>query len=109
MLLCMWVSACQWLCPSACPYARVPPAPSHPCACVQVSDSTTLLNQTVGESLQQLDGEYAKQADYVAIVQKLQAQLDELVRQEAEVPFWRNADVSLEDLASRAELYDWYR
>ncbi|XP_048846235.1 protein tweety homolog 3 isoform X1 [Brienomyrus brachyistius] len=74
-----------------------------------VSDSTALLNQTVGESLQQLDGEYAKQADYVSIVQKLQGQLDELVRQEAEIPFWRNTDVSLEDLASRAEFYDWYR
>ncbi|TNN68100.1 Protein tweety 3 [Liparis tanakae] len=52
---------------------------------------------------------YAEHADYLSIVQKLQGQLDELVRQMGDIPFWENADVSLEELAVEIELYDWYR
>uniref|UniRef100_A0A8C7XBJ1 Protein tweety homolog n=1 Tax=Oryzias sinensis TaxID=183150 RepID=A0A8C7XBJ1_9TELE len=53
--------------------------------------------------------QYAGHADYMSIIQKLQVQLDELVRQMAEIPFWDNANISLEDLAVNIELYDWYR
>ncbi|XP_066546319.1 protein tweety homolog 3 isoform X2 [Amia ocellicauda] len=74
-----------------------------------VTESTTSLNQTVEEGLQQLEKQYAKHTDYLSIVQKLQGQLDELVRQMVEIPFWGNSDVSLEELAVRTELYDWYR
>uniref|UniRef100_A0AAQ4P5L3 Protein tweety homolog n=1 Tax=Gasterosteus aculeatus aculeatus TaxID=481459 RepID=A0AAQ4P5L3_GASAC len=74
-----------------------------------VYDSTSSLNQTVETNLQQLEGQYAQHADYLSIIQKLQAQLDELVRQMVEVPFWERADISLEELAGTIELYDWYR
>uniref|UniRef100_A0A8C2ZBD9 Protein tweety homolog n=1 Tax=Cyclopterus lumpus TaxID=8103 RepID=A0A8C2ZBD9_CYCLU len=74
-----------------------------------VYDSTSSLNQTVENNLQQLEGQYAQHADYLSIIQKLQGQLDELVRQMGEIPFWENADVSLEELAVEIELYDWYR
>uniref|UniRef100_A0A8D2ZYF7 Protein tweety homolog n=1 Tax=Scophthalmus maximus TaxID=52904 RepID=A0A8D2ZYF7_SCOMX len=74
-----------------------------------VYDSTSSLNQTVDDNLQQLEGQYALHADYLSIIQKLQGQLDELVRQMAEIPFWDNTNVSLEDLAVNIELYDWYR
>ncbi|XP_037331179.1 protein tweety homolog 3 isoform X1 [Pungitius pungitius] len=74
-----------------------------------VYDSTSSLNQTVETNLQQLEGQYAEHADYLSIIQKLQAQLDELVRQMVEIPFWRRADISLEELAGTIELYDWYR
>lgn len=67
------------------------------------------MNQTVETNLQQLEGQYAQHADYLSIIQKLQAQLDELVRQMVEVPFWERADISLEELAGTIELYDWYR
>lgn len=75
----------------------------------QVHDSTFSLNQTVEDSLEQLEEQYAEHADYLSIVQKLQGQLEELVRQMVEIPFWDNAYVSLEELAVKIELYDWYR
>ncbi|XP_076121027.1 protein tweety homolog 3 isoform X2 [Alosa pseudoharengus] len=74
-----------------------------------VFDSTGALNQTVDDNLQQLEERYSKHTDYVAIVQKLQGQLAELVRQVGEVPFWANPRISLEELAVSIELYDWYR
>uniref|UniRef100_A0A3B3CX62 Protein tweety homolog n=1 Tax=Oryzias melastigma TaxID=30732 RepID=A0A3B3CX62_ORYME len=74
-----------------------------------VYDGTSSLNQTVEENLQQLERQYAGHADYMSIIQKLQGQLDELVKQMGEIPFWDNANVSLEDLAVNIELYDWYR
>uniref|UniRef100_A0A665VGD2 Protein tweety homolog n=1 Tax=Echeneis naucrates TaxID=173247 RepID=A0A665VGD2_ECHNA len=74
-----------------------------------VYDSTSSLNQTVDDNLQQLEGQYARQADYLSIVQKLEGQLDELVRQMVEIPFWDNTSISLEELAVTIELYDWYR
>uniref|UniRef100_A0A3P8YWU3 Protein tweety homolog n=1 Tax=Esox lucius TaxID=8010 RepID=A0A3P8YWU3_ESOLU len=74
-----------------------------------VWDSTGSLNKTVDGSLGQLEGQYAKHTDYLSIIQKLQGQLDELVRQMGEIPFWGNRDISLEELAVNIELYDWYR
>ncbi|KAK6290946.1 hypothetical protein J4Q44_G00386570 [Coregonus suidteri] len=74
-----------------------------------VSDSTGSLKQTVDGSLGQLEGQYAKHTDYLSIIQKLQGQLDELVRQMVEIPFWDNREISLEELAVNIELYDWYR
>ncbi|XP_034448193.1 protein tweety homolog 3 isoform X1 [Hippoglossus hippoglossus] len=74
-----------------------------------VYDSTSSLNQTVEDNLQQLEGQYAGHADYLSIVQKLQGQLDELVKQMVEIPFWDNTNISLEELAVNIELYDWYR
>ncbi|KAJ8251134.1 hypothetical protein GJAV_G00217680 [Gymnothorax javanicus] len=74
-----------------------------------VWDSNTSLNLTVEVSLQQLESRYSKHTDYVSIVQKIQSQLEELVRQMGEIPFWDNHRVSLEDLAAKIELYDWYR
>ncbi|TNM85305.1 hypothetical protein fugu_007576 [Takifugu bimaculatus] len=52
---------------------------------------------------------FKEQTDYVSIVQKLQGQLDELVRLIADVPFWSNTAVSLEDLAQKMETFDFYR
>uniref|UniRef100_A0A672FAT3 Protein tweety homolog n=1 Tax=Salarias fasciatus TaxID=181472 RepID=A0A672FAT3_SALFA len=74
-----------------------------------VHNSTFSLNQTVENDLQQLEGQYAQHADYLSIIQKLQGQLDELVRQMVVIPFWDNASISLEELAAKIELYDWYR
>lgn len=76
---------------------------------LQVYDSTSSLNQTVEYNLQQLEGQYAQHADYLSIIQKLQGQLDELVKQMVEIPFWENPNISLEELAVNIELYDWYR
>lgn len=76
---------------------------------VQVYDSTSSLNQTVDDSLQQLEEQYAEHADYLSIAQKLQGQLEELARQMVEIPFWDNANISLDELAIKIELYDWYR
>lgn len=76
---------------------------------VQVSDSALALNQTVEESLVQLETAFQEQTDYVSIVQKLQGQLDELVRLMVDVPFWSNTDISLEDLARKTEAFDFYR
>ncbi|XP_010764212.1 protein tweety homolog 3-like [Notothenia coriiceps] len=74
-----------------------------------VTDSALALNQTVEESLVQLETAYQEQKDYVSIVQKLQGQLDELVRLMVDVPFWSNTDISLEDLARKTEAFDFYR
>lgn len=77
--------------------------------CLQVSDNAQALNQTVEESLVQLETTFQDQTDFVAIVQKLQGQLDELVRLMVDVPFWSNTDISLEDLAQKTEAFDFYR
>ncbi|CAL8303041.1 unnamed protein product [Merluccius merluccius] len=74
-----------------------------------VSEGTFSLNQTVEGDLRHLEVQYAKHTDYLSITQKLQGQLDELVRQMAGIPFWDNSRVSLEALAVDMELYDWYR
>uniref|UniRef100_A0A3P8Y1Y5 Protein tweety homolog n=1 Tax=Esox lucius TaxID=8010 RepID=A0A3P8Y1Y5_ESOLU len=74
-----------------------------------VADSALSLNQTVEEGLVLLEMAYSQQMDYVSIVQKLQGQLDELVRLMVDIPFWSNSDVSLEDLALKTEAFDWYR
>ncbi|KAJ4945090.1 hypothetical protein JOQ06_013628 [Pogonophryne albipinna] len=74
-----------------------------------VTDSALALNQTVEESLVQLETAYQEQTDYVSIVQKLQGQLDELVRLMVDVPFWSNTNISLEDLARKTEAFDFYR
>lgn len=74
-----------------------------------MSDSALALNQTVEESLVQLETAFQEQTDYVSIVQKLQGQLDELVRLMVDVPFWSNTDISLEDLARKTEAFDFYR
>ncbi|KAM4584210.1 protein tweety homolog 3-like [Odontesthes bonariensis] len=74
-----------------------------------VSDNALALNQTVEENLVQLEAVFKDQTDYVSIVQKLQGQLDELVRLMADVPFWSNTDISLEDLALKTEIFDFYR
>ncbi|MEQ2158717.1 Protein tweety 3 [Goodea atripinnis] len=74
-----------------------------------VSDNALALNQTVEENLAQLETTFQDQTDYVAIIQKLQGQLDELVRLMGDVPFWSNTDISLEDLAQKTEAFDFYR
>ena len=76
---------------------------------VQVTDSALALNQTVEENLVQLETAFQEQTDYVSIVQKLQGQLDELVRLMVDVPFWSNTEISLEDLARKTEAFDFYR
>lgn len=91
------------------PLLEVCPDLICPRACAQVYDGTSSLNQTVDDNLQQLEAQYAHHADYLSIVQKLQGQLEELVRQMAEIPFWDNRYISLEEVAAKIELYDWYR
>lgn len=61
------------------------------------------------ENLRILKEQYAKHTDYLSIIQKLQDQRSELVHQMADIPFWSNLGVSLENLATQIELYDWYR
>uniref|UniRef100_A0A671SNF6 Protein tweety homolog n=1 Tax=Sinocyclocheilus anshuiensis TaxID=1608454 RepID=A0A671SNF6_9TELE len=74
-----------------------------------VSESTSAQSQTVDENLRLLKDQYAKHTDYLSIVQKLQDQRSELVRQMTAIPFWSDLSISLEDLATQIELYDWYR
>lgn len=74
-----------------------------------MSDGALALNQTVEENLVQLETAFQEQTDYVSIVQKLQGQLDELVRLMGDVPFWSNTEISLEDLARKTETFDFYR
>ncbi|XP_024914227.1 protein tweety homolog 3-like [Cynoglossus semilaevis] len=74
-----------------------------------VTDSARALNQTVEENLVILETAFQEQADYMSIVQKLQGQLDELVRLMVDVPFWSSTDVSLDDLARKTEEFDFYR
>uniref|UniRef100_A0A672MR59 Protein tweety homolog n=1 Tax=Sinocyclocheilus grahami TaxID=75366 RepID=A0A672MR59_SINGR len=69
----------------------------------------TVLSVTVDENLQLLKDQYAKHTDYLSIVQKLQDQRSELVHQMTDIPFWSDLSISLEDLATQIELYDWYR
>lgn len=61
------------------------------------------------ENLRLLKDQYAKHTDYLSIIQKLQDQRRELVRQMTDIPFWSDLSISLEDLATQIELYDWYR
>lgn len=86
-----------------------PPAQCVPPVNIQVLDSALALNQTVEENLVQLETAYQEQTDYVSIVQKLQGQLDELVKLMVDVPFWSNTDISLEELARQTETFDFYR
>lgn len=72
-------------------------------------DTAVALNQTVEPNLLILEEMFTKQTDYLHIVQKLQGLLDDLVRQTTEIPFWKNEELSLEDLAIQIDLYDWYR
>lgn len=74
-----------------------------------MSDGALALNQTVEENLVQLETAFQEQTDYVSIVQKLQGQLDELMRLMGDVPFWANTEISLEDLARKTETFDFYR
>ncbi|XP_053221955.1 protein tweety homolog 3 isoform X2 [Podarcis raffonei] len=75
----------------------------------RVQNIAVALNKTAEPNLGFLEVMFAKQTDYLHVVQKLQGLLDELVRQTTEIPFWKNDDVSLELLAGRIDLYDWYR
>uniref|UniRef100_A0A8D0GB64 Protein tweety homolog n=1 Tax=Sphenodon punctatus TaxID=8508 RepID=A0A8D0GB64_SPHPU len=75
----------------------------------RVLDTAVALNQTVEPNLVVLEGMFTKQTDYLHVVQKLQGLLDDLVRQTTEIPFWKNEDLSLENLAVQVDLYDWYR
>ena len=79
------------------------------CVSHQVSESALALNETVEAGLVQLELSYQEQADYVSLVQKLQGQLDELLRLLLAVPFWSNTQVSLETLARSTAAFDWYR
>lgn len=72
-------------------------------------DTAVALNQTVEPNLVVLEEMFTKQTDYLHVVQKLQSLLDDLVRQTTEIPFWKNEEVSLEELAIQIDLYDWYR
>uniref|UniRef100_A0A8C1U4D2 Protein tweety homolog n=1 Tax=Cyprinus carpio TaxID=7962 RepID=A0A8C1U4D2_CYPCA len=74
-----------------------------------VTESTSAQSQTVDENLRLLKEQYAKHTDYLSIIQKLQDQRSDLVHQMAGIPFWSNLSISLEDLATQIELYDWYR
>ncbi|XP_077061299.1 protein tweety homolog 3 isoform X1 [Siphateles boraxobius] len=74
-----------------------------------VSESSISLNETLQEGLVQLETVYSKQTDYLSIVQKLQGQLDELINLMVDVPFWSTTDLSLDNLASITEQFDWYR
>lgn len=67
------------------------------------------LNQTVEPNLLILEEMFTKQTDYLHVIQKLQGLLDDLVRQTTEIPFWKNEELSLEELAIQIDLYDWYR
>ncbi|XP_001513420.2 protein tweety homolog 3 isoform X2 [Ornithorhynchus anatinus] len=75
----------------------------------RVADTTVAVNQTVESSLQTLEKLFSKHSDYLHVVQKLQGLLDELVRQTADIPFWKNKEISLEEVAIQIDLYDWYR
>ncbi|KAJ7401947.1 Protein tweety 1-A [Pitangus sulphuratus] len=75
----------------------------------RVLDTAVALNQTVEPNLLVLEEMFTKQTDYLHVVQKVQSLLDDLVRQTTEIPFWKNEEVSLEELAIQIDLYDWYR
>ncbi|XP_042654440.1 protein tweety homolog 3 isoform X1 [Tyto alba] len=75
----------------------------------RVLDTAVALNQTVEPNLLILEEMFTKQTDYLQVIQKLQSLLDDLVRQTTEIPFWKNEELSLEELAIQIDLYDWYR
>uniref|UniRef100_A0A8C2TVS0 Protein tweety homolog n=1 Tax=Coturnix japonica TaxID=93934 RepID=A0A8C2TVS0_COTJA len=75
----------------------------------RVLDTTVALNQTAEPNLLILEEMFAKQTDHLHVIQKLQSLLDDLVRQTTEIPFWKNEELSLEELAIQIDLYDWYR
>uniref|UniRef100_A0A8B9NK64 Protein tweety homolog n=1 Tax=Accipiter nisus TaxID=211598 RepID=A0A8B9NK64_9AVES len=75
----------------------------------RVLDTAVALNQTVEPNLLILEEMFTKQTDYLHVIQKLQGLLDDLVRQTTEIPFWKNEELSLEELAVQIDLYDWYR
>ncbi|XP_040212605.1 protein tweety homolog 3 isoform X2 [Rana temporaria] len=84
---------------------------NHTVAGIQdrVSETTIALNQTVEPNLIELETMFTKHTDYVLIVQKLQVLLYTLVQQTSEIPFWKNSDISMDDLAKQVDTYDWYR
>ncbi|KAJ3601400.1 hypothetical protein NHX12_032369 [Muraenolepis orangiensis] len=73
-----------------------------------VSDGAFSLNRTVEDDLPYLEAQYADHTHLLSITRKLRGRLEELGRQMGGVPFW-DSRVSLEALASEADLYDWYR
>ncbi|CAM5143026.1 unnamed protein product [Eretmochelys imbricata] len=75
----------------------------------RVLDTAVALNQTVEPNLLILEEMFMKQTDYLHVIQKLQGLLDDLIRQTTEIPFWKNEELSLEELAVQIDLYDWYR
>ncbi|NXW29325.1 TTYH3 protein, partial [Phaetusa simplex] len=75
----------------------------------RVLDTAVALNQTVEPNLLILEEMFTKQTDYLHVIQKLQGLLDDLVRKTTEIPFWKNEELSLEELAIQIDLYDWYR
>ncbi|KAG8557853.1 hypothetical protein GDO81_016751 [Engystomops pustulosus] len=75
----------------------------------RVTETSIALNQTVEPNLLELEAMFTKQTDYLHIVQKLQGLLYTLVQQTADIPFWKNQDISMDDLAEQVDLYDWYR
>nr|XP_033770403.1 protein tweety homolog 3 [Geotrypetes seraphini] len=75
----------------------------------RVQDTTEVLNQTVESNALVLEELYTKRTDYVHVVQKLQRLSGDLLRQASGIPFWKNEQLSLEDLAAWVDLYDWYR
>ncbi|XP_060540027.1 protein tweety homolog 3 isoform X2 [Pantherophis guttatus] len=75
----------------------------------RVYDTAIALNKTAEPNLGDLEIIFSKQTQYLHVVQKIQGLLDDLVRESTEIPFWKNHQVSLEELAIRIDLYDWYR
>ncbi|KAM9784894.1 protein tweety homolog 3 isoform 1-T2 [Syngnathus typhle] len=71
-----------------------------------VFDSTSSLNRLVSENLKMLGGQYSEDENVLYTIQTMQGQMDELVRQMATIPF---DSFSLEALAVKIELFDWYR
>ncbi|XP_077383520.1 protein tweety homolog 3 isoform X2 [Festucalex cinctus] len=74
-----------------------------------VSDSTSSLIGKVDGTLKKLQDQSSFMDGSLPIIQKLQHHLGELVRQMAAIPFWDKHNFSLEQVAVRTELYDWYR
>uniref|UniRef100_A0A3Q2YS65 Protein tweety homolog n=1 Tax=Hippocampus comes TaxID=109280 RepID=A0A3Q2YS65_HIPCM len=76
-----------------------------------VSDGTSSLNGIVHGNLKVLEVQYSQHRDSQSIIRNLKDQLDKLVGQMVKIPFWDNSKnpVSLEELAVKIEVYDWYR
>ncbi|XP_029432406.1 protein tweety homolog 3 isoform X1 [Rhinatrema bivittatum] len=75
----------------------------------RVLDISAALNQTVEPNSLVLEEMFMKQTDYLHLVQKLQRLLGDLLRQATGIPFWKHEELSLEVVAARVDLYDWYR